>query len=92
MSLGIKPLGARVLIKKEEPEEKTEGGIILTRAEKKEQPVAEVLAVGPGTEDEPMEVKVGDKIIFAQYSGTDIDYKGTTYSLINQADVLAVLD
>jgi chaperonin GroES len=92
MSLGIKPMGSRVLIEREKPEEKTEGGIILTSAEKKEQPVAEVLAVGPGTKDEPMEVKVGDKVIFAQYGGTDIEYKGVKYTLMNQSDILAVIE
>ena len=58
MSVGIKPLGSRVLIKKLEAEEKTEGGIILTSSAKEKPQMAKVMAVGPGTKDEPMELKV----------------------------------
>ena len=61
---GIKPLGDRVVIKKAEAEEKTVGGLILTSAAKEMPHMAEVVAVGPGTKDEPMELKVGDKVIF----------------------------
>ena len=60
--IGIKPLGDRVVIKKLEAEEKTQGGIILTSSAKEQPQVAEVVAVGPGTKDEPMEVKVGEKV------------------------------
>ena len=64
MSIGIKPLGARVVIKRSEALEKTEGGLILSASAKEKPQEAEVLAVGPGTEDEKMEVKVGDKVYF----------------------------
>ena len=63
MSFGIKPLGNRVVIKKLEAEEKTQGGIILASAAKEKPQTAEVVAVGPGTKDEVMEVKLGDKVI-----------------------------
>jgi len=76
MSVGIKPLGTRVLIKKLEAEEKTSGGIILTSAAKEQPQMAEVLEVGPGTKDEPMELKAGDKVIFAKYAGTDVKFDG----------------
>ena len=66
MSIGIKPLGARVVIKRSEALEKTEGGLILSASAKEKPQEAEVLAVGPGTEDEKMEVKVGDKVIFLE--------------------------
>ena len=96
MSFGIKPLGTRVVIKKVEAEEKTQGGIILTSSAK-EQPqmaevVAEIVAVGPGTKDEPMEVKVGEKVIFSKYAGTEVKYQGEEYTIMSQADILATVE
>lgn len=92
MSVGIKPLGARVLIKKLEAEEKSEGGIILTDAAKEKPQMAEVVAVGPGTKDEPMELKAGDKVVFSKYAGTDIKYHGEEYTVMSQADILATVE
>ena len=92
MSLGIKPLGARVLIKKVEAVEKTEAGLILSGSAKEKPQHAEVLAVGPGTEDEKMELAVGDNVIFSKYGGTDLKYKGVEYTIINQRDILAVVE
>ena len=80
MSFGIKPLGSRVVIKKLEAEEKTASGI------------AEVLAVGPGTQDDPMELKVGDKVIFSPYGGTEIKYGGEEVVVMNHRDILAVVE
>ena len=90
-SIGIKPLGSRVLIKKLEAEEKSQGGMILTSSAKEKPQVAEVVAVGPGTKDEPMELKAGDKVIFAKYAGTDIKYDGEEYTLMDQSDILATV-
>ena len=90
-SIGIKPLGARVLIKKLEAEEKSAGGILLTSSAKEKPQVAEVVAVGPGTKDEPMELKVGDKVVFSRYGGTDIKYNGEEYTVMSQADILATV-
>ena len=90
-SIGIKPLGARVLIKKLEAEEKTQGGIILTSSAKEKPQMAEVVAVGPGTKDEPMELKAGDKVVFSKYAGTDIKYDGVEYTVMNQSDILATV-
>ena len=87
----IKPLGARVLIKKLEAEEKTSGGIILTSSAKEKPQMAEVLEVGPGTKDEAMELRVGDKVIFAKYAGTDVKFDGEEYTLMNQSDILATV-
>ena len=92
MSIGIKPLGARVVIKRVEAEEKTASGILLTGTAKEKPQVAEVLAVGPGTEDEKMELKVGDKVIFSQYAGTDVKYEGQEVSIMNQRDILATIE
>ena len=76
MSFGIKPLGSRVVIKKLEAEEKTASGIVLPGSAQEKPQIAEVLAVGPGTQDDPMELKVGDKVIFSPYGGTEIKYGG----------------
>ena len=92
MCFGIKPLGNRVVIKKLEAEEKTQGGIILTNAAKEKPQTAEVVAVGPGTKDEAMEVKVGDKVVFAKFAGTEIKYDGEEYTIMNQSDILAVVE
>lgn len=92
MSLGIKPLGARVVIKKMEALEKTEAGLILSGSAKEKPQQAEILAVGPGTEDEKMELKVGDKVIFSKYGGTELKYDGEEYTIISQSDILAVVE
>ncbi len=90
--IGIKPLGSRVVIKKLEAEEKTQGGIILAGTAKEKPQTAEVVAVGPGTKDEAMEVKVGDKVVFSKFAGTDVKYDGCEYTIMNQADILAVVE
>ena len=92
MSFGIKPLGSRVVIKKLEAEEKTQGGIILTSAAKEKPQMAEVVAVGPGTKDEPMDLAPGNKIVFSKYAGTDIKYEGEEYTIMNQSDILATIE
>ncbi len=89
---GIKPLGNRVVIKKVEAEEKTMGGLILTSSAKETPQMAEVMAVGPGTKDEPMELKVGDKVIFSKYGGTDVKFEGEEYTIMHQSDILAVIE
>ena len=92
MSIGIKPLGTRVVIKKMEAEEKTEAGLLLSGSAKEKPQQAEVLAVGPGTKDEPMELKVGDIVVFSRYGGSELKYKGTEYTIISQKDILATIE
>ena len=92
MSFGIKPLGSRVVIKKLEAEEKTQGGIILASAAKEKPQMAEVVAVGPGTKDEPMEVKAGDKVVFSKYAGTEIKYDCEEFTIMSQEDILATVE
>ena len=89
--IGIKPLGDRVVIKKLEAEEKTQGGIILTSSAKEQPSVAEVVAVGPGTKDDPMEVKVGEKVVFSKYGGTEVRFDDKEYKILNSSDILAVI-
>ncbi len=92
MSFGIKPLGDKVVIKRLEAEEKTAGGILLPGAAKEQPQMAEVMAVGPGTEDVKMELAVGDVVIMAQYAGTTVKYDGEEYTILSQKDVLAKVD
>ena len=92
MSIGIKPLGARVVIKKMEAEERTEAGLLLSGSAKEKPQQAEVLAVGPGTKDEPMELKVGDIVVFSRYGGSELKYHGVEYTIINQKDILATIE
>lgn len=92
MSFGIKPLGDRVVIKRLEAEEKTSSGILLTGQAKEQPQVAVVIAVGPGTEDEKMEVKVDNQVFFSQYAGTPVKFEGEEYIILNQRDILAVIE
>ena len=92
MGIGVRPLGARVLIKQMDAVEKTEGGLILSGSAKEKPQQAEVLAVGPGTADEKMELKVGDVVVFSRYGGNELKYKGEEYTIINQKDILAVIE
>ena len=89
---GIRPLGDRVVIKKAEMEEKTQGGLILTSAAKEKPQMAEVVAVGPGTKDEPMELKVGDKVLVGQYAGSKVKLDGEEYTIVRQSEVLAIVE
>ncbi|QAT43659.1 MULTISPECIES: co-chaperone GroES [Aminipila] len=92
MSFGIKPLGARVVIKMVEAEEKTKSGIVLPGQAKEQPQMAEVVAVGPGTEEEKMELKAGDKVVFSKYAGTEIKYAGEEYTIMSQKDILAIVE
>lgn len=92
MSFGIKPLGARVVIKLVEAEEKTASGIVLPGQAKEKPQMAEVMAVGPGTEEEKMELAVGDKVVFSKYAGTEIKYAGEEYIIMSQKDILAKVE
>ena len=92
MSCGIKPLGDKVVIKRVEAEEKTQSGIILTGNAKEAPMVAEVMAVGPGTDDVKMELKTGDMVVFSEYAGTAIKRDGAEYIIISQNDILATLE
>ncbi len=88
----IKPLADRVLIKMVEAEETTKSGIILSSGSKEKPQIAEVVAVGSGTEDTKMYIKEGDKVIINKYSGTEVKYEGTEYTIVKQEDVLAVVE
>lgn len=88
----IKPLADRVLIKMVEAEETTKSGIILSSGSKEKPQIAEVVAVGPGTEDVKMYIKEGNKVIINKYSGTEVKHEGTEYTIVKQEDVLAIVE
>ena len=88
----IKPLADRVLIRMVEAEETTKSGIILSSGSKEKPQIAEVVAVGPGTEKVKMNIKEGDKVIINKYSGTEVKYEGTEYTIVKQEDVLAIVE
>lgn len=87
----LKPLAANVVIKGVE-EEKSAGGLILATATKEKPVVSEVLACGPGTAEDPMTVKVGDKVVVNKYAGTEIKLDGETCSIVKVSDILAIVE
>jgi chaperonin GroES len=88
----LKPLGDRVLLKRQEAEEKTQSGIILPDSAQEKPQAAVVVAVGPGKEDVTMQVKEGDQVIYSKYSGTDVKYDGEEYIIVSQSDIIAVVE
>jgi len=92
----LTPLADRVILKMEEPEETTKGGIILTGAAKEKPTVAEVVSVGPGGvvdgKDVVMTVKVGDKVITDKYAGTKVTLEDVEYVVVRQHDILAIVE
>ena len=92
----LKPLADRVVIKPAEAEEKTKGGIILPDTAKEKPVVGEVVAVGPGKVSDDgkkvaMEVKVGDKVLYGKYSGTEVTVEGEEYLIMREADIFAIV-
>lgn len=92
----IRPLADRVVIKKVEAEEKTASGIVLPGAAKEQPQIAEVVEVGPGGivdgKEIKMELKVGDRVIFQKYSGTEVKIEGQEYTILRQSEILAVAE
>jgi chaperonin GroES len=92
----LKPLGDRVVIKQLEAEEKTKSGIVLPNQSKEKPQEAEVLAVGPGGiidgKEIKMEVKVGDKIIYSKYAGTEVKIEKEEFIIVKQSDILAIVE
>ena len=92
----LKPLGDRVVIRVLEQEEKTASGIFLPDTAKEKPSQGEVVAVGPGKVQDngsrvALDVKVGDKIIFSKYAGTEVKYEGTEYLIVSERDILAII-
>jgi chaperonin GroES len=95
--MAFRPLGDRVLVRRVEEEQKTKGGIIIPDSAKEKPQEGEVLAVGPGARDDsgklqPLDVAVGDRILFGKWSGTEIKLDGEDLLIMKESDVLGVLD
>ena len=93
----IKPLGDRVLIKPSEEEEKSKGGIVLPDTAKEKPQRGEIVAIGEGKKTEggktiALSVKVGNKVLYGKYSGTEISVSGEEYLIMREEDILAIVD
>mgnify|MGYP003492531445 CR=1 FL=1 len=91
MSVNIKPLSDRVLIEPSESETKTASGIIIPDSAKEKPQKGKVVAAGPGSKDEKMEVKVGDIVLYGKYAGTELTIAGKDYLIMRQNDILAIV-
>lgn len=96
MSVSIKPLEDRILVKTLEAEVTTASGFVLPDSAKEKPQEGEVLAVGPGRIDDkgnrvPLDVAVGDKVIYSKYGGTEVKYAGEEYLILSARDVLAIV-
>lgn len=89
--VNIKPLADRVLVEPAAAETKTAGGIIIPDTAKEKPQKGTVVAVGPGKKDEPLTVKVGDKILYGKYGGTDITVDGKDYLIMRESDIYAIV-
>ncbi|MBO5812702.1 MAG: co-chaperone GroES [Bacteroidaceae bacterium] len=89
--MNIKPLADRVLVLPAPAEEKTIGGIIIPDTAKEKPLKGEVVAVGNGTKDEEMILKLGDQVLYGKYAGTELEIEGVKYLIMRQSDVLAVV-
>lgn len=87
----IKPLASRVVVRPAAAEETTASGIIIPDSAKEKQLKGEVVAVGPGTKDETMEVSVGDVVLYGKYAGTELSLDGEDLLIMNQSDILAIV-
>ena len=94
--MNIKPMVGRVVVKATQPEETTKSGIVLTSASKEKPQVSEVVAVGAdgilNGNEVKMAVKIGDKVVTAKYSGTEIKVDGAEYTVVRLSDILAVVE
>ena len=97
MALNLKPLGSRLVVEPIEQEDVTSSGIVLPETAKEKPQKGKVLAIGEGDRDDkgnriPLDVKVGDKVLFAKYSGTEIKIDQKKYLILKESDVLAIIE
>ena len=90
--MNVKPLADRVLVEPKEAETKTASGLFIPDTAKEKPQAGTVVAVGPGKKDEPMELKVGDKVLYGKYAGTELNVDGKIYIMMLQSDVMAVVE
>ncbi len=92
----LQPLGDRIVVKpKDEDEQRTPSGLVIPDTAKEKPQLGDVLAVGPGDfqdgERVPIDVKVGDQVVYSKYGGTEVKYEGEDYLILSSRDVLAVI-
>ena len=97
MSISIKPLEDRIVIRQVEAEQTTASGLVIPDTAKEKPQEGEVVAVGPGRVDDngnrvPVDVKVGDTVIYSRYGGTEVKYDGQEFQILSSRDVLAVVE
>ena len=88
----IRPLADRVVLEPKEAETKTAAGLYIPDTAKEKPQQGKVVACGPGKNDEPMEVKVGDEVLYGKYAGTELEFDGVKYLMMRQSDILAVVE
>ncbi len=89
--LHIKPLADRVLVEPAAAETKTSSGIIIPDTAKEKPQKGKIVAVGPGTNENPVTVKVGDVVLYGKYSGTELNHEGNDYLIMKENDILAII-
>ena len=89
--LKIKPLADRVLVEPLEAETKTASGIIIPDTAKEKPQKGNVVAIGAGTKENPISVKVGETVLYGKYSGTELKYEGKDYLIMKESDILAIV-
>lgn len=89
--INVTPLHDRVVIRSAPAEQKTSGGIIIPDTAKEKPQRGEVVAVGNGKKDEPITVKVGDKVLYGKYAGTEINIEGEELLIMRESDILAII-
>ena len=87
----IKPLADRVVIEPKEAETRTASGIYIPDTAKEKPQQGKIVAAGPGKKDEPMEVKVGDEVLYGKYAGTEVTVDDKKYLIVKQSDILAII-
>jgi chaperonin GroES len=90
-NVNFKPLADRVLVEPAAAEEKTASGIIIPDTAKEKPQRGEIVAVGTGKKDEPLNVKVGDSVLYGKYSGTEINIDGTDYLIMKESDIYGII-
>jgi len=90
-NIKIQPLADRVLVEPAPAEEKTMGGIIIPDTAKEKPQRGTVVAAGQGKKDEPMTVKVGDKVLYGKYAGTELSLEGKDYLIMRESDIVAII-
>ena len=88
----LKPLAERVLVEPSAAETKTNSGIIIPDTAQEKPQRGKIVAVGKGTKEHPISVKVGDNVLYGKYSGTDLKYEGKDYLIMKESDILAIIN